>query len=336
MSQHDQPSLTALAASFFDASEDCVKVVSLGGELLAMNANGICLMEIDDFEALRGQPWTGMWPESQRPLIDTALDQARKGAGSRFSADCPTGAGTMKSWEVVVWPVLGESGEPTQIISISRDVTERNRLEEQRQLFVRELAHRIKNTFAVVDGIIAMSARSAGEARGFAEALRKRLMGLGRAISYMAPPDFTENALDEARSLQGLLRVLLAPYGATDGADSQISISGDDLALGSEATTTLALIFNELATNAMKHGALRTAEGRVAMRLERQGGDLHVAWTESSPSGPKKDAATGKAGFGTALLERAVARQLGGRLEKVFGPEGLTVTIQIPLARITA
>ncbi len=219
-----------MASSFFDASTDCVKVIGLDGDLLAMNANGVCLMEIEDFESLRGRPWAGFWPPAAQHLIQTALTEARAGRGSRFTADCPTAAGTPKSWEVVVWPVLDDQGLPAQVISISRDVTAQQRAEQQRQLFTRELAHRMKNTFAVVDGVIALSSRSAGEARTFVDALRQRLLGLGRAIAYMAPPEFTSLEVAAERSVHGLLQVLLGPYGALEGSERQIFLTGDDIA----------------------------------------------------------------------------------------------------------
>ena len=334
MGTHEPLSLSALAASFFDASTDCVKVVALGGDLLAMNANGVCLMEIEDFETLRGKPWVDFWPPAAQSLIQNALTEARAGRGSRFIADCPTASGTPKSWEVVVWPVLDGQGLPAQVISISRDVTAQLRAEQQRQLFTRELAHRMKNTFAVVDGVIALSSRSAGEARTVLDSLRQRLLGLGRAIAYMAPPEFTSLEVPAERSVQGLLQVLLGPYGALEGAERQIFLTGDDMPVGPDSTTSLALIFNELATNALKHGALTSTEGRVDLHLEADGETLKISWAEVLPAGTIIADTTGKRGFGAALLERAVVNQLGGAFERALRPGGIQVTMSAPLKAI--
>ncbi|MDO9246986.1 MAG: PAS domain-containing protein [Phenylobacterium sp.] len=334
MGKHEPLSLSALAASFFDASTDCVKVVGLSGDLLAMNANGVCLMEIEDFESLRGQPWVGFWPPAAQHLIENALTEARAGRGSRFTADCPTAAGTPKSWEVVVWRVLDDLGQPAQVISISRDVTAQQRAEQQRQLFTRELAHRMKNTFAVVDGVIALSSRSAGEARTFVDALRQRLLGLGRAIAYMAPPEFTSLEAPAERSVQGLLQVLLGPYGGLEGAERQIFLTGDDMPVGPDSTTILALIFNELATNALKYGALTSPEGRVDLHLKADAETLRMSWSEALPAGTLIADTTGKRGFGAALLERAVVKQLGGTFERALRPGGIQVIMSAPLKAI--
>lgn len=334
MQHEDLLAKSALAVSFFDASEDCVKVIGLNGELLAMNANGICLLEIDDFESLRGGDWADMWPAEIRGIVTDAVARAGRGEGVRFAADCPTAKGTPKSWEVVVWPVFGDGGEPAQLMSISRDVTETKRLEEQRALFTRELSHRIKNTFAVVDGLIALSARSAGEARSFASTLRERLAGLGRAISYMAPPEFVGLAREQ-RSILGLLEALLGPYGAADGPDQQIFIAGDDAPIGPEATTTFALIFNELATNALKYGGLSAPGRRVNVTCVVASGSFRVEWAEPVlPDGQPH--ASGADGFGTALLEKAIVRQLGGSLSREWTPEGLVICMTAPLDRIAA
>jgi PAS domain S-box-containing protein len=333
--KQDQKARSALAVSFFDASEDCVKVIGLGGDLLAMNANGVCILEIDDFEALRGRPWSEMWPEHSRSQVEAAVLKATRGEGSKFSADCPTAKGTPKTWDVVVWPVFGETGEPIEVMSISRDVTETRRLEEQRALFTRELAHRIKNTFAVVDGLIAMSSKADSRAKSFADTLRERIAGLGRAISYIAPPEFV-GLPSERRSLLGLLDVLLRPYGATEGAQRNIQVAGDDVSVGPEATTTLALVFNELATNALKYGGLGTPDGQLNIQTVANGSQISIVWTETGAvAGMSKMAPPdGRIGFGATLLERAIVRQLGGSLVRDWTGAGLVVRMTLPLARL--
>lgn len=325
----------ALAASFFDASEDCVKIVSLDGDLLAMNANGICLMEIDDFEALRGQPWTSLWPEDERGRVQAAISQANGGRNSKFVADCPTGSGTLKSWEVVVWPVLDEHGRPREIISISRDITERRRADEERSLFTRELAHRIKNMFAVVDGVISLSARGAAEARPTIDALRARLHGLGRAIAYVSPPELLGREEQSDHTVLGLLRVLLEPYGAVEGADQRVVISGADAPIGKGATTSIALVIHELATNAMKYGSLSNSAGHVDVEVIVHPTSVRMIWREhGSPRLPGAPSVELK-GFGSVLVENAVTRQLAGRYTRDWRAEGLVVDMTFPADRLS-
>lgn len=327
--------LSATAASFFDASEDCVKILGLEGELLAMNANGICLLEIKDFEAMRGQPWADMWPEDERDTITSAIATALCGQGARFAADCPTAAGTPKSWEVVVWPVLNDAGRPVQLISISRDVTERRRAEEERALLTRELAHRIRNMFAIVDGVVSLSSRAATEAKPFADALRKRLHGLGRAIAYVSPPELIGQGGTTDHTLLGLLRVLLEPYCGGGSADQHLSISGDDAPIGARATTSMALVVNELATNAIKYGALRLDDGHVDLQIAVDHDVVRMNWRESSGSGDVADIrSVDQRGFGSVLLENAVIHQLGGRFARKWTPGGVVVEMSFPKDRI--
>lgn len=325
----------ALVASFFDASEDCVKIVSLEGDLLEMNANGVCLLEIDDFEALRGRPWTSLWPEAEREAVRAAIVQANRGRGSKFIADCPTGAGTLKSWEVVVWPVLDKRGQPREIISISRDITERRRADEERSLFTRELAHRIKNMFAVVDGVISLSARGAAEARPTIDALRARLHGLGRAIAYVSPHELLGREAQTDHTVLGLLRVLLEPYGGAEGPEQRVFISGADAPVGKGATTSIALVIHELATNAVKYGALSSGVGRVDVEVTVSPATLQIIWRERgaprAPGAPPVELE----GFGSVLVENAVRRQLAGRYTRDWPAGGLVVDMTFPRDRIS-
>ncbi len=305
-----------------------MKILGLDGCLMAMNANGICLMEIADFEALRGQPWASLWPEAQRGLIEAAIARGCDGQVTRFSAEAETGRGRLRAWEVLVSPVLGLNGRPEHLISVSRDVTERLQIEEENALLVGELAHRIKNMFAVVDGVIGLSARGNAAAAPFAAALRTRLVSLGRAVAYVVPTHSRAASDMGEHTLHGLLGVLLGPYGDA----SRILLGGDDIPVGRTATSSVALFANELATNALKYGALSRPDGLVRVTTHRAGDMLELQWEEQGAA-PQGEAAVAE-GFGTRLLENAVTRQLGGRLERHWGPGGLRVAIALPLERL--
>jgi PAS domain S-box-containing protein len=325
--------LDALGLSLFNASVDCVEVVGLDGTLLAMNVNGGLLMEIEDFEALRNRPWADLWPVSQRPAVETAIALARTGEVARFTAERPTGNGVTKWCEVIVSPMFDEGGHTARMISISRDVTDQRRAQEDNDLLLRELAHRIKNMFAVVDGLISLSARETKEVKPFADALRLRLRGLGRAVAYVAAPELMGRDDDETFTLHGLLHVLLGPYGDMEGLDRRVAILGDDMNVGRSAVTSIALFANELATNALKYGALSRPEGRIQVTTVFHDDGLELLWEEHLPNAPPppNDASNG---FGTTLLDIAVTRQLNGRLVREWGPLGLVVRIHLPPERL--
>src|SRR5690606_3859794 len=133
------------------------------------------------------------------------------------------------------------------------DITERKEIEEARELLARELSHRIKNIFAVVNSLVTLSARGNEAAKPFAETVRARLTALGRAHDYVRP-GLGDGPAAEGQTAHGLFAALLAPY--QDNDDPLIIVEGDDAPIGMRAATALALIIHELATNAVKYGAL--------------------------------------------------------------------------------
>jgi diguanylate cyclase (GGDEF)-like protein/PAS domain S-box-containing protein len=109
--------------SVLEASVDCIKVLNSDGTLELMNGPGLCAMEIDNFELVRGKDWAALWPADERPAIQDAVERARSGDPARFSAACPTAKGTPKWWDVIVSPIPYGCGRPGQLLAISRDVT---------------------------------------------------------------------------------------------------------------------------------------------------------------------------------------------------------------------
>ncbi len=121
-----------LKRRILESSRDCIKVVDLQGRLMYMNDYGQSLMEIDDFDTVVRSQWIEFWQDSARELAQTAFSTALAGGVDRFDGSCLTAKGTPKWWEVVVTPILATDGEVSQILSVSRDMTERKRLEAVR------------------------------------------------------------------------------------------------------------------------------------------------------------------------------------------------------------
>jgi PAS domain S-box-containing protein len=144
-SDASRPSITDGAINMdwaFEQSPDCIKIMGGDGSLRAMNRNGQCAMEIDDFSAVHGGLWTTLWPESARPKVEAAIESALRGEPGHFDAFCPTAKGTPKWWDVLVTPIVGSDGKVANLLAVSRDITEVHRAVEQ-QL---ELAARLKFT----------------------------------------------------------------------------------------------------------------------------------------------------------------------------------------------
>jgi PAS domain S-box-containing protein len=116
--------LAELGRGVFEGSPDCVKLLDADGHILAMNRNGLCAMEIDDFRTIQGAPWASVWTAENRNAINAALAAARTGRHYHLSLACPTAKGSPRWWDVTVSPIVGHDGKLTKIIATSRDITE--------------------------------------------------------------------------------------------------------------------------------------------------------------------------------------------------------------------
>jgi two-component sensor histidine kinase len=197
---------------------------------------------------------------------------------------------------------------------------------EARDLLSRELSHRVKNVFAIVGGLAALTARGNEGARTFAAEFRQRLQALAQAHEYVLPPLAPAPSL-EAHTVQGLLRKLLAPY--DHPGENRVTIDGDDAPLGATAATALALIIHEQATNAAKYGALSQETGRIAVSGERLDETYVLIWRERG--GPPIAGQPEHRGFGTVMIARSVSGQLGGEILQDWAPEGLTTRLAVPV-----
>lgn len=142
--------------TIIESSPDCFKILDLEGRFVAMNTQGMCLMEIDDFKPFIGKKWVDNWEGRERKLAEESFQKALNGEGSHFEGFCKTAKGTSKWWEVAVAPVRGENGKVHRVISVSRDVTERknNEIERERLLLNErnsrreaEIANRLRDEF---------------------------------------------------------------------------------------------------------------------------------------------------------------------------------------------
>ncbi|WP_394794128.1 PAS domain S-box protein [Armatimonas sp.] len=114
----------AFNRTVLESSPDCVKVLDGEGRLQFMNANGCALMEIDDFAAVRDQPWIALWPSAGESLMHDAVEKAANGETVRFQVFATTAKGTPKWWDVILAPVSSDGERAKSLISVSRDITE--------------------------------------------------------------------------------------------------------------------------------------------------------------------------------------------------------------------
>ncbi|WP_339472270.1 PAS domain-containing protein, partial [Pseudomonas sp. EL_65y_Pfl1_R83] len=222
-------------------------------------------------------------------------------------------------------PMYDDNGTIVRWFGTCTDIHEQKEASEQREIVAHELSHRIKNIFAVISGLINLSARSNPGFGPIASDLRERVTALGRAHDFVRPHSAQSRPSVSQNSLHGLLSELFLPY--QPEAAPRIYVQGVDFEIDDRSATPLALLFHELATNAVKYGALSSDAGVVEIATRRDGERAVLEWQERD--GPVVNVPT-KTGFGSQLIELSVVRQLGGTVEQRWEPDGLRVAIAIP------
>lgn len=202
------------------------------------------------------------------------------------------------------------------------DITERKQLEEQLELLVGELNHRVKNTLMVVQAMAYQTFRGATGLSEPVQAFNQRLSAVSGAHDALSRTNWTGTAMAEIVR-QGTI--------ICDDGDVRVKAGGPDVVLPANATVSLVMVLHELATNAMKYGALSGDNGEVAVwwSVDEPGHQLTIDWRESG--GPTVRVPTRK-GFGFRLINEAVPRQLSGTVDLAYDPQGLRCRISLPLA----
>lgn len=230
-------------------------------------------------------------------------------------------------------PVFGEDGEIQRWIGTCTDVQEQKSVALMNEVLSQELSHRIKNIFAIISGLISLTARANEHFRGVAQELLGRIAALGRAHEFVRPHSEHSRPVVDDVTLAALLDKIFAFYPAHG--EGRIAISGADFEIGSKAATPIAMVFHELATNAMKYGALSDGEGTIDIELVDQDDFVRLDWTERhAPKPGGSDTVT--PGFGSRLIELAVKQQLGGDYSREWLPDGLKLEMTIRKDRIQA
>lgn len=231
--------------------------------------------------------------------------------------------------EEVRWVSARGQGEDVGIVGrtmfgIFLDVTGRKHAEEGNELLAGEMSHRVKNLLTVAAGLTAITSRSAASIEDMARELTERLTALGRAHDLVRP---LPNGQGDAALLGDLLSVLLAPYDDMGAFKGRIRVAVERMGVGQAAATGLALVFHELATNSMKYGALSLPSGTLDISSHTNDDDIILTWLERG--GPPVTAPNRAEGFGSKLVRRSVAGQLGGSIDYDWSEGGLIVTLRM-------
>jgi two-component sensor histidine kinase len=239
-----------------------------------------------------------------RPITDATAAAANVGSGK------------------LVEPLQSPLVEANTLTAVLSDASlELKKRQEHAAFLMRELAHRSKNQLAVVRGIAQQTARQSKSVDQFTADFNQRLQGLAESQDLMVRQNW------QGAWLGDLVQAHLSLFGATSRAD----VSGPALFLDANAVQNIGFALHELATNATKHGALHTPDGRVSVTWHRTDDRVHVEWKES---GGQEAREPGHKGFGSLVLTQLVPQSLQGNATLEFTVEGCRWVLDFPAAHL--
>jgi PAS domain S-box-containing protein len=216
------------------------------------------------------------------------------------------------------------AGRYVRLKGLTRDITDRKRAEEHQVMLTAELDHRVKNVLARVAVVAMFTRQSSSSMDEFVQALHGRIQSMADVHAQLSQSRW------HGVGLKDLVRRQLVPYAA----NANTAIGGPEIMLTAAATQAVAMVLQELVTNAVKYGALSTKDGRVSVSWDhRHGGEvarLKIEWREID--GPPIVAPT-QFGYGTSLIRDLIPHELGGTVDLMFASDGVRCTIEIPLER---
>jgi PAS domain S-box-containing protein len=232
--------------------------------------------------------------------------------------------GTLIDVSIMASRMTDTSGRVLGVSAIFRDITQRKRMQDRQALLIRELHHRVKNTLATVQALLGASARSTRSVDEFYHSFAGRIASLANTHNLLTE-DYWQRA-----SLHEMLETELAAF--DDGSGHHITLTGPPVELTADLAVPTSMALHELATNAVRYGALSVPGGRVLVTWEviqvEQEHRLRLEWQERD--GPPVEEPKRK-GFGSALLQRVLTTQCHAQVEFAFQAAGLRFSMEAPL-----
>jgi PAS domain S-box-containing protein len=306
-------------AAIVESSDDAIVSKDLNGIITSWNRGAELLFGYTAEEVI-GKPITILIPPDRIDEEPEIIECVRRGERvDHYDTVRRRKDGSLINISLTVSPVRGADGRIIGASKIARDITERKRAQEQQRLLVKEMKHRIKNSLATVQAIATQTLNQHADER---DAFIARLHALGNAHDLL-----TSDTWQKA-SLQAIVTQALKPF--QEQHHERIAVEGPtDVWLDSTKSVVVAMVIHELATNALKYGALSNGSGHVSVTWERhfQPNLVKFVWHEGG--GPEISPPQRK-GFGSHLIERAFGGQLG-TAQLVFSPQGLSCTLEIEL-----
>lgn len=269
-------------------------------------------------------------PDDLPDLRQSAADAIE--SGSDYDAEFRIVDGERKTvrWIAGKGRVIDRDGERPLLIGVNWDITRTKTHEADLKMMVREMNHRVKNSYAVTQALVTLGGRSAADLPSFVETLKTQIRAM--ADSHMMAARFMKN-IDARRTADFVVGDVVRLSLAAWQGDDVVQIGDDGATLPVKHISNLAMLLYELATNATKYGALGSADGSLSVHVNETDDDILLRWSERSAglsaTGALEEEVGVAAGFGSLLMQHCTAA-LGARLIREMRPEGLLVELRIP------
>jgi PAS domain S-box-containing protein len=303
-------------ASIIQSSDDAIVSKNLDGIITSWNKGAERVFGYTAEEAI-GQPIIMVIPHDRWDEERTILTRIRRGERiDHFETVRQGKHGSKIVVSLTISPIKNAEGKIVGASKIARDITEQKRSQEQINTLAREAEHRSKNLLANVQAMVNLSQADAVE--DLKKAIEGRIQALANVHSLFVATRWI------GAELSAIAKQELAPYSATG--EKRVRIDGPQVLLEPNAAQAIAVILHELATNAVKYGALSEADGQIELIWSHEAdGQLNLRWSETG--GPAVKAPTRK-GFGGRIMEQMIG-QLKGKTRFDWNSEGLVCKITL-------
>ncbi|MFH6783877.1 MULTISPECIES: PAS domain S-box protein [Methylobacterium] len=312
-----------------EQSSDFIAIADADGVIDYVNPAGRALVGLGE-DAVGIARLTDVFVPEDLPFAETTILPAIRAGGS-WSGEyrlrhLATGAVVPVRYNL--FALRGPGGAFEGFAAVSHDISARKAAEAQQEILNRELSHRLKNTLAMVQAVAVQTLRNAPDPAAAREALVARLVALGKAHDILLTGE------GESAPLRAVLDGALAIH--DDGRPGRFRLRGPPVPCGARAALSLSLMTHELATNAVKYGALRHPDGYVTLDWTVSASAAPVLALRWQEHGGPRVTPPARKGFGSRLIERGLAGTVDGEVATHFLPEGVVCTLTAPLAELLA
>jgi PAS domain S-box-containing protein len=300
-----------------DQSTDAIFRTDAAGHCTYVNARGLAQIGMTHAQAL-GDGWiAGLHPDDrERVAAQWHHTVAHREHWRGYAYRMVDQQGHVTWVESSANPIIGPDGTLHGYIGINKDITELRRAKQRESVMVEELNHRVKNAMATVVGLATATARNSATVAEFMATFAGRIHSMARLHEALARGNWT--ALSLAQLVDNAL----------GGAVADIHVEGPPVTLSARVAMPLGQALFELHANAVRHGSLAQAEGRLAVRwLLTEGGRVRLHWIETSAA---PITVQPQVGVGLTLLRGLIEQEIGGALELRFAVTGLHAQLEVP------